>query len=221
MRVFRQRVTLLLVSGAVVAMIAMGGCAKKEAASPPAGTAPAAAPPSPMAANTPAASAKDVWTQIADKRKALKSYRMVMDMGGHPVTMSMEMANGKPVRARSDMGPQGWALVQFDNKVQYVYNPQMKAALKSPLSGQDQEMVQMDQDLKDTSAKISTDTIDGEPCWKIETGRGVIWADKKYGLPRQMEVGGESPRSGTKRSTRFRKVNSSFRPEPRFRTWAR
>ena len=125
---------------------------------------------------------------------ALELLLGLMDVGGVATMQSMKLADGVPVAMKMDMGDRGWVLTQFDKKVQYVFNPQTKVAMKTPLPQDTNIKGEMDKQIgkfKKEGVKVTNDTVDGLACWKVATAEGAAWMDKNYGLPRQMESGGK------------------------------
>lgn len=185
-----------LVAIAAVALVAIAGCAKKEAPGPGAAIKPPATPPT---AKSPAPSLPtgDAWSQMAQRRKAVSSYTMTMTIDGQAVKQSMQLDDGAPVAMKMAMGDKGWTLTQFDKKVQYVYDPQAKVAMKMSLKDMGDIKDTMDKQIdrfKEEGVKVTDDTVDGVDCWKVATKTGSAWMDKEYGLPRQMEADGKVTR---------------------------
>ncbi len=131
---------LAALGAAALVVLFMTGCGKKGTdvtkgsgpVPPPAAKTPLK-PAAPAAPAEPKALSGDVWADMASARKAVKSYTMVMDMGGATTRQSMKLADGVPVAMKMDMGDKGWVLTQFDKKVQYMFNPQTKTATKMAL----------------------------------------------------------------------------------------
>ncbi len=196
-----RRFAPLAALGAATLVVLMAGCGKKDAdvtegpgpVPPPVAETPSK-PVAPAAPAAPKALSGDAWADMASPRKAVKSYTMVMDVGGVATMQSMKLADGVPVAMKMDMGDRGWVLTQFDKKVQYVFNPQTKVAMKTPLPQDTNIKGEMDKQIgkfKKEGVKVTNDTVDGLACWKVATAEGAAWMDKNYGLPRQMESGGK------------------------------
>ena len=196
-----RRFAPLAALGAATLVVLMAGCGKKDAdvtegpgpVPPPVAETPSK-PVAPAAPAAPKALSGDAWADMASARKAVKSYTMVMDVGGVATMQSMKLADGVPVAMKMDMGDRGWVLTQFDKKVQYVFNPQTKVAMKTPLPQDTNIKGEMDKQIgkfKKEGVKVTNDTVDGLACWKVATAEGAAWMDKNYGLPRQMESGGK------------------------------
>ena len=140
----------------------------------------------------------DPWAQMAEKRKALSSYEMTMDVEGKPITMTMKFENGKPLRMKMQLGEGTYMYILRDKNEQYMYNEKTKSAMKIPMKPESAApgapKIPDISDLKAKSPNVKSDSVDGVDCWLIETpgpdGKMVqSWVDKEYGLPRQEILG--------------------------------
>lgn len=139
------------------------------------------------------APAGDVWSQLASARRGLKSYRVTMEFGGRKMVSSMKLSNGEPIRVKSEAPGGGWALLQWDKKVQYVRPPQGGPVVKMEIKPSKGERDERPQDLpmnrmKSPKTKISDATVEGVACWKFATPEQTFWVDKRYGLVRQISA---------------------------------
>ena len=189
---FQKVVRFTVVAALLVSVVGLTGCSKAKKV--------------PVAGGSGVDLSKSfTFSQVADdlkaKQKAISSYTMVMDADGRTFTQSVKMKDGKPVRMKMDMGGQGIMLMMLDQKVHYMYNPATKTAMKMEMKGDSSAMGSVDKtkmpkelkldELKDYT--VSSETIDGVDCWKIESElqgqKTKNWVDKEYGLPRQETIG--------------------------------
>lgn len=133
---------------------------------------------------------------LMQKQAAVTSYVMIMKMGAQDMKSAMKMQNGKPVRARADMGTMGWTLIQYDKNVQYMGNSKTNVVIETPLKSSPANtpsgmgMPSMES-LK--SYKVGSETLDGVDCLKVSKADSgmTVWMEKEHGLPVQMMVGGK------------------------------
>lgn len=187
-------VLAILIVGLVSAMLA-AGCGKKQQASAPASGVTASAPSAEATVDAPKSSSPA--DQLKSVQGKLTSYEMSSGTGGQKMTQWMKIENGKPLRIKSDMGAMGWSLLQFDNKVQYTFDPKTQIAMKMPLNVPKNAPGGNSGIPGSTGAsipKITSGSLDGADCWVSESnvaGAGTIkaWMDKDYGLARQVQMG--------------------------------
>ncbi len=200
---------LLLAAVVVCAFGAFAGCSKKQSATTPqeetSASAPSPAPAPPAAVD---GSKEAVWSDLSGKRKSVTSYIMVMDTGGHEMRTALKMKDGQVVRLKANAGDKGWALTQFDKKVQYAYDPTTRTAMKMPLTEGMDAQADLDQklpdlkDLKTVSPKFTSEKVDGVACWRVDVEGGSAWVDKEYGLPRQYKAEGKTTK------VKYEKINA-------------
>lgn len=198
MRKYTWLIAILII--AMAGMMLVAGCGSKKQSSSSVVTTNGS-----KEADAPAGGGASTLGDLLKKQSGLSSYVMVMDMGQMKMRMAQKMDNGKPVRMKMDMGSQGWMLMQMDKKMQYMYNPATKSAMAMPISDAAMQNTQKDPlaALKAmVGSKISSETIDGVDCLKVEDKNGTYWCEKKNGLPVQAEV------MGNKMKFKYEQINS-------------
>ena len=191
----------------LVVLVLVTGCPK-----PPPETGPTSAPsakapsteaptPAPEVSAPKPASKGDDLASITALRKNLTSYIMTMTVAGKPVRQATKLANGKPVRIKSEVGkPGSFMLIEIDKQENYMYDAAKKTAMKMPVKpGAPGSTAggSADADLAKLEAqhpKVTSATLGGIDCWLIELAgeKGApsqTWIDKKYGLVRQFKSG--------------------------------
>ena len=186
-------ITVLLIAAFAVSMFA--GCSKAQK-----GVSGTTSPSNPTK-STPAVSSNPV-AQILAKQKAVVSYIQIMEVSGQTIRNKVKFQNGKPIRARVDMGDQGMMLVQYDKKVQYIVDPKTNTAMAMPAtsptlgdgtSGGQSSVPAMSDAEKMKYMRGVPETLDGVDCWKVtRTDSDVVfWSEKENGLPVQVKVQGK------------------------------
>lgn len=156
-----------------------------------------AATPAPTATAPVAPAAGDPWAQIAAARTGVRSYKGTMQQGAQKITQFFKMAGGKPVRVKISAGS-NWAIVQFDKKKAYFYDPQTKVAMVSSTEeGPFAEMAKIDDlsMIRKEAKSVTSGNLDKMDCWIVEVAGkqpATFCIDKKQGLIRQIKSGDQA-----------------------------
>lgn len=140
--------------------------------------------------------------ELLSKQRAVTSYVQTITFNGKTIKNKVKLQNGKPVRAKMDMGKDGMMLVQYDKKAQYIVDTKNNSAMMMPVTdqtaGADSQsgIAGLDDPSRIKSLKASNDRIDGQDCWKVTKAKSdmVFWAEKKNGLPVQVKLGSQTMR---------------------------
>ncbi len=186
--------TGIVIAAVLAAALGVAGCGKKQSGpvSGEGGSPAVEAPPPPVAR---AGDFESTWKDLAARRSKLKSYEMVVTHEGKKSRHALKMEGDRIVRMRVDMGPEGWMLAQFDRKVNYMFDPRAGIVVKMEMKDSDVDSAAADQlpsveDLKGSNPKVTSDTLDGIACWRVDApDAGSAWLDKQYGLLRQVKQG--------------------------------
>jgi len=202
-------ITILLAAALALSMFA--GCSKKQQTTGSSVT----SQPAPSAAEKPSsvgetaknptasalkASGSSALSELLSKQKAVTSYVQTIQIEGKSIKTQVKLKDGKPVRAKMDMGKDGMMLIQYDKKAQYAIDTKNNAAMMMPVTSQtagasnQSGIPGMDDPARLKNLRVTSTRLNGKDCWKVTKAKSdmVFWAGKDNGLPVQVTLGGRT-----------------------------
>lgn len=164
--------------------------AAPSAAKPPKTAAEPEPGPSPIKPAVPykSAASRDVWQQMRDARKSVRSYKSTTDEGDRKTTQYIKLADGKPVIVKVREVTGAWVLADLRKNLTYVFDPGSKSISRSSSSNSGGLVDDIDSMRKDGGA-VSSGSLNGKDCWVVKVGGqfpATYWVDKKLGILRQI-----------------------------------
>jgi hypothetical protein len=146
--------------------------------------------------------------ELEARRALVTSCAVTIAIDKDPPTVHfLKFQNGQLVRSLVEIPgltpAQGYLLVVADQHATYRVNPPDKTAVRIPETPPPPGAGNLPPAAPPTSPDLrnlatqtawAEETLDGAPCWKVETSPEItnpttIWVDEQYGLARQIQVG--------------------------------
>ncbi|MBI5833820.1 MAG: hypothetical protein HZB16_16125 [Armatimonadetes bacterium] len=180
-------------AASVVAVLTLVSCSRPQPPKPPAAP-PKAAKPLPE----PSTAAAEALAALRAAAKPVSSYQMTMNSAGAEITVWASLKDGQTTRYKVRTDPASYMLHDLPAKSVYTVTDKPKRAVQKHMAA-DAKMpptpVETMVRLASGASAISDETVDGVACAKVTASHSgkaeiIVWLDKQYALPRQMQSGG-------------------------------